>query len=134
MPAFSTNQIEPISSATAPFNETVPTEFSRLPANFSFPGLMKLQADTGGNFLPLTFNNIHGTVFDLTTNRPVATGDTGHLTVPAKQFPVVNLNLNFTYAAVNDSDITCAFHFPSAPANTYTVGVDREQLVQCLQK
>ncbi|PIL35102.1 hypothetical protein GSI_02890 [Ganoderma sinense ZZ0214-1] len=106
VPAFSTNQIEPISSATAPFNTTVPTEFSRSPANFSFPGMMKLQADTGGNFLPLTFNNIHGTVFDLTTNREVATGDTGHLTVPAKQFPVVNLNLNFTYSAVNDSDIT----------------------------
>ncbi|KAI1788874.1 hypothetical protein LXA43DRAFT_610099 [Ganoderma leucocontextum] len=106
VPPFSTNQIEPISSATAPFNTTVPAEFSRSPANFSFPGMMALQADTGGNFLPLTFNNIHGTVFDLTTNRQVATGDTGHLTVPAKQFPVINLNLNFTYSAVNDSDIT----------------------------
>lgn len=95
---------------------------------------MKLQADTGGNFLPLTFNNIHGTVFDLTTNRQVATGDTGHLTVPAKQFPVVNLNLNFTYAAVNDSDITCASCFLHMPIPTHVVVTNREQLVQRLQK
>ncbi|RPD56622.1 hypothetical protein L226DRAFT_615419 [Lentinus tigrinus ALCF2SS1-7] len=106
VPSFSTNQSEPLSPATNPFNKTIPAEFSRSPANFSFPGLMKLQADTGSNFLPLTFKNIHGTVFDLNTQRQVATGDTGHVTIPAKSFPVINLNLNFTYAAVNDSDAT----------------------------
>ena len=68
---------------------------------------MKLQADTGSNLLPLTFSNIHGTVFDLETDDQVATGDTGRLTVPAKDFPVINLNLNFTFSAVNDSDTTC---------------------------
>ncbi|TBU22366.1 hypothetical protein BD309DRAFT_1085143 [Dichomitus squalens] len=106
VPSFSTNQLQPLSPATAPFNTTVPTEFSRAPANFSFPGMMKLQADTGSNFLPLTFKNIHASVFDLTTGRQVASGDTGHLTIPAKKFPIVQLNLNFTYSAVNDSDIT----------------------------
>ncbi|TFK90996.1 hypothetical protein K466DRAFT_583221 [Polyporus arcularius HHB13444] len=106
VPSFSLNQAEPLSPATNPFNKTIPAEFSRSPANFSFPGLMQLQADTGSNYLPLTFKNIHGTVFDLTTERPVATGDTGHLTLPAHSLPVFNLNLNFTYAAVNDSDAT----------------------------
>ena len=109
VPAFNTNIAEPISPATAPFNKTIPADFSRAPANFSFPALMKLQADTGSNFLPITFRNIHGTVYDRDTNRQVATGDSGRLTIPAKDFPIINLNLNFTYNAINDSDITCTF-------------------------
>lgn len=115
VPSFSTNQAEPLSPADPAFNKTIPTEFSRAPANFSFPGLMKLQADTGGNFLPLTFKNIHSSVFDLDTDRQVASGDTGHLTVPAKQLPIINLNLNFTYSAINDSDATCMSHRPFFP-------------------
>lgn len=106
VPSFSTNQSEPLSQATGDFNKSITAEFSRSPTNFSFAGMMKLQADTGSNFLPLTFKNIHGTVYDLDTDAQVATGDTGHLTVPAKEFPIINLNLNFTYAAVNTSDTT----------------------------
>ncbi|OSC98021.1 hypothetical protein PYCCODRAFT_1376040 [Trametes coccinea BRFM310] len=106
VPGFNLNSTEPLSPATAPFNKTIPTEFSRAPANFSFPGEMQLQADTGGNFLPLTFNNIHGTVFDLQTSRQVAQGDTGKMTVPAKSFPIITLPLNFSYVATNDSDQT----------------------------
>ncbi|KAI0763549.1 hypothetical protein BD413DRAFT_483966 [Trametes elegans] len=106
VPGFNVNGSEPLSAATSPFNTTVPTQFSRAPANFSFPAEMKLQADTGSNFLPLTFNNIEGTVFDLQTSRQVATGETGKLTVPAKDFPIITLPLNFTYVATNDSDTT----------------------------
>ncbi|KAI0671169.1 hypothetical protein C8Q78DRAFT_974481 [Trametes maxima] len=106
VPGFSVNSAQPLSAATAPFNNSVPTEFSRAPANFSFPGEMKLQADTGGNFLPLTFNNIHGSIFDLQTSRLVASGDTGKLTVPAKDFPIITMPLNFSYVATNDSDQT----------------------------
>lgn len=107
VPSFSTNVVQPLSPAENPFNQSIPAEFSRAPANFSFPGLIKLQADTGSNFLPLSFKNIHGTVFDLKTAKQVAEGDTGHITVPAHGFPVINLNLNFTYNAINDSDATC---------------------------
>ncbi len=89
---------------------------------------MQLQADTGSNYLPLTFKNIHGTVFDLTTERPVATGDTGHLTLPAHSLPVFNLNLNFTYAAVNDSDATCV-SLPSHSRSSILTYMRREQLV-----
>ncbi|KAI0365334.1 hypothetical protein BV20DRAFT_1125022 [Pilatotrama ljubarskyi] len=106
VPGFNVNSQEPLSPATPPFNESIPVAFPRAPANFSFPAEMKLQADTGGNFLPLTFDNIHGTVFDLQTSRQVATGDTGKLTVPAKQFPIITLPLNFSYVATNDSDQT----------------------------
>ncbi|EIW52438.1 uncharacterized protein TRAVEDRAFT_156213 [Trametes versicolor FP-101664 SS1] len=106
VPGFSVNSADPLIAAEAPFNTTVVTDFSRAPTNFSFPGEMKLQADTGGNFLPLTFNNIHGSVFDLQTKRQVASGDTGKLTVPAKEFPIITLPLNFTYTATNDSDQT----------------------------
>ena len=107
VPGFSVNSLQPLAPATKPFNEGIPVEFSRAPANFSFPGEMQLQADTGGNFLPLTFNNIHGTIYDLQTTRQVAQGDTGKLTVPAKQLPIVTLPLNFSYVATNDSDQTC---------------------------
>ncbi|KAI0770673.1 hypothetical protein C8Q74DRAFT_919081 [Fomes fomentarius] len=106
VPSFSTNVVQPLSPAENPFNQSIPAEFSRAPANFSFPGLIKLQADTGSNFLPLSFKNIHGTVFDLKTAKAVAEGDTGHITVPAHGFPIINLNLNFTYSAINDSDAT----------------------------
>ncbi|KAI0823973.1 hypothetical protein BC628DRAFT_1411231 [Trametes gibbosa] len=106
VPGFNLNASQPLSSATAPLNETVPTEFSRAPANFSFPGQIVMQADTGSNFLPLTFNNIHGTVYDLQTSRAVATGDTGKLTVPARDLPIITLPLNFSYVATNDSDQT----------------------------
>ncbi|KAH9891872.1 hypothetical protein C8Q73DRAFT_701291 [Cubamyces lactineus] len=106
VPGFNVNSLQPLSPATKPFNESIPVEFSRAPANFSFPGEMQLQADTGGNFLPLTFNNIHGTIYDLQTTRQVAQGDTGKLTVPAKQLPIITLPLNFSYIATNDSDQT----------------------------
>ena len=107
VPDFQINQDTPLAQATGEFNKSIPVEFSRSPTNFSFPGMMKLQLDTGSNFLPLAFSNIHGAVYDLDTDNQVASGDTGKLTVPAKQFPVIQLNLNFTYAAVNDSDTTC---------------------------
>ncbi|KAH9932776.1 uncharacterized protein BXZ73DRAFT_89921 [Epithele typhae] len=106
VPSFSTNVSQPLSPATSDYNKTVTTEFSRSPANFSFPGLMKLQLDTGDNFLPLHFSNIHGSLYDLETSVQVASGDTGSLTLPAKSLPVIGLNLNFTYSAVNDSDTT----------------------------
>ena len=131
VPSFSTNQTEPLSSATGEFNKSIPAEFSRSPANFSFPGMMKLEADTSGNFLPLTFKNIHGIVYDLDTDNQIGTGDTGHLTVPAKALPIIDLNLNFTYSAVNDSDTTCASapHPRSGALYRADLLFPREQLV-----
>lgn len=108
-PGFQFNQDKPLTNASVAFNKTVPTEFSRAPANFSFPASADLQIDTSSNYLPLTFKSIHATIFDLTTLRQVATGDMGHMTLPAKQQIPIFIPLNFTYVATNDSDATCTF-------------------------
>ncbi|CAL1713670.1 unnamed protein product [Somion occarium] len=106
VPAFAFNSDTPLTTATEPFNKSVPFIFSRAPANFSFPSFADLQLDTGSNFLPLTFNNIHADIFDLVTARQVAQGDLGHMTVPAKKFPRIQIPMNFTYIATNDTDQT----------------------------
>ncbi|OBZ71128.1 hypothetical protein A0H81_08479 [Grifola frondosa] len=70
VPGFSFNSSSPLVNAGAPLNTTMPTEFSRAPANFSFPAAIDLQ------------------------------------TLPARAFPAIQLPLNFTYVAANDSDQT----------------------------
>ncbi|KAJ3556762.1 hypothetical protein NM688_g1846 [Phlebia brevispora] len=106
VPGFQFNQDTPLTNASVAFNKTVPTEFSRAPANFSFPASADLQVDTGSNFLPLVFSWLHATVYDLSTNREVGTGVLGHMTFPAKQQTQLYLPLNFSYVATNDSDQT----------------------------
>ncbi|KAI0076716.1 hypothetical protein K474DRAFT_1662590 [Panus rudis PR-1116 ss-1] len=106
VPAFEFNADTPLTQASGDFNKSIPVIFSRAPANFSFPAFADLQLNTDGNFLPLTFKNIHAEVYDLQTFQKVATGDLGHKTVPAKSFPRIELPLNFTYVAVNDTDQT----------------------------
>lgn len=107
VPSFSFDNTKPLVNATGSFAKSIPTEFSRAPANFSFPAFSDIQVDTGSNFLPLTFNSIHAQVFDLNTNLQVASGNIGHQTLPAKSFPIIQLPLNFTYVAANASDPTC---------------------------
>ena len=107
VPSFAFNSDTPLVQATGEFNKTVPFIFSRAPANFSFPAFADLQIDTGDNFIPLTFKNIHAKIFDLETSRQVAEGDLGHTTVPAKSFPKIQIPMNFTYVATNDTDQTC---------------------------
>jgi len=106
VPAFSFNVRTPLANATGSFRASVPIQFSRFPANFTFPAYANLQLDTSSNYLPLTFNHLRGQVFDIDTGRQVASGDLGKKTVPAKAFPQVFLPLNFTYVATNDSDPT----------------------------
>jgi hypothetical protein len=107
VPSFSFNNGQPLQQASGSFGSSIPTEFSRAPANFSFPAYADLELNTQSNFIPLTFNHLRGQVFDLGTGMQVASGDLGHKTVPAKSFPIVQLPLNFTYIASNDSDQTC---------------------------
>jgi hypothetical protein len=106
VPGFEFNNDTPLIAATGSFNSTIPIEFSRAPANFTFPAFAALQVDTNSNFLPLTFSHISAQVYDLDTNMQVATGYMGHHTLPAKSFADMNLPLNFTYVATNDSDPT----------------------------
>ncbi|TRM56910.1 hypothetical protein BD626DRAFT_406310 [Schizophyllum amplum] len=81
-------------------------QFSRLPANFSFAAMANLQLNTQDNYLPLKFSHLYGKVYDSETDEMVAEGDTGAMTLPAKAYPDVQLPLNFTYSASNDSDAT----------------------------
>jgi len=135
VPSFALNNSIPLANATGAFKSSIPASFSRAPANFSFPAYAALQVNTQGNFLPLTFKHLRAQVYDLETNERVATGDLGHMTVPAKSFPNIYLPLNFTYVATNDTDQTC--EFPGCLSiiwlicRTHSI---REKLVQCVQK
>ncbi|KAG8694665.1 hypothetical protein FRC11_002053 [Ceratobasidium sp. 423] len=82
-------------------------QFSRTPANFSFDALVALQVNTNGQVvLPLHFNNIHATIYDVTTSRQVAAGDLGGYSVPAKSYAAIQVPVTFSYQAANSSDAT----------------------------
>ncbi|ETW82178.1 hypothetical protein HETIRDRAFT_61294 [Heterobasidion irregulare TC 32-1] len=106
VPGFELNGRTPLQSASGDFNSSIPIQFSRIPTNFSFPAVADLQIDTGSNFLPLTFNSLHATVFDLDSLREVGHGEMGKTTLPAKTFSNIQMPLNFTYTTVNTTDTT----------------------------
>jgi len=106
VPSFSINGQTPLVQATGWFNQSVPAEFSRFPANFSFPGAVSLQVDTGSNFLPLTFNHLDAQVYDLNSFNLVGRGHLNRTKLPANHFTNILMPINFTYVATNDSDQT----------------------------
>ena len=137
VPAFAINGSSPLVSASGWFNDSIPAEFSRSPANFSFAGAISLQVDTTGNFLPLVFNDLDAQVYDLSSSRQVGVGHMNHTKLPAKTFTDILMPLNFTYLATNDSDLTCK---AKAPLRFYYYLLikwpisGRDHLVQRLQK
>ncbi|TFK60502.1 hypothetical protein BDN72DRAFT_872898 [Pluteus cervinus] len=106
VPGFNINNSRPLANATGSFAKSIPVGFSRSPANFSFPALAELQLDTSSNWLPLTINSLHATVYDLDSARQIGSGQLGKMTFPAKAFPDLAFPLNFSYLASNDSDQT----------------------------
>jgi len=90
-----------------PINGSSNIHFARLPANFTFDTNLNLQINTQSNFLPLTFNKIHATIFDSDTNKQIGEGEVGHTKIPAKAFFNYQLPVSFSYSAINDTDITC---------------------------
>lgn len=106
-PGFQINADVPLTNASSAFNKTIPTEFSRAPANFSFPGAADLRIDTHSNYLPIHLHKLHADVFDMQTNELVGTGDIASMTFSAKKFTPLSFPLNFSYIATNDSDQTC---------------------------
>ncbi|KAF7767952.1 hypothetical protein Agabi119p4_7195 [Agaricus bisporus var. burnettii] len=106
VPSFSFNSRTPLVNATGAWAEAVSYGFSRTPANFSFPAFASLQLNTGNNFVPVTFKHMRASIYDLDTGDQVGTGDLlESRTVPPKSFPQISLPLNFTYSAINASDI-----------------------------
>ena len=132
VPAFSFSNDTPLANATGSWENAIPTEFSRYPANFSFPAYAALQVDTTGNFIPLTFTRLRANVYDLQTNMQVGTGDLGRTTFQPKALTNFLLPLNFTYIAINDSDQTCKLIVVRECAAFICYA--RGELVQCMQE
>ncbi|KAJ7681476.1 hypothetical protein B0H17DRAFT_1076066 [Mycena rosella] len=65
VPSFAVSNATPLGNATGAWAAAVPTSFSRVPANFSFPAFADLQVDTDSNYLPLHFTRLRAQVFDL---------------------------------------------------------------------
>ncbi|KAF7323512.1 hypothetical protein MKEN_00570800 [Mycena kentingensis (nom. inval.)] len=106
VPDFNIDNDTPLTNASGAFAASIPTQFTRVPANFSFPAFANLQVDTTHNYLPLHFRHLRATVHDIDSGFLVATGDLGKHTVPAKGLPEIQLPLNFTYLGNNDTDAT----------------------------
>ncbi len=126
VPAFAFSSSSPLVNATGSWAQTVPTEFSRYPANFSFPAYVALQVDTTSNYIPITLSNLRADVYDLQTNMQVATGDAGREIYQPKKFTNILLPLNFTYIAINDTDQTCKLQrcFSGRPGFETLIGVN----------
>lgn len=112
VPSFALNGDTPLVQASGWFNESIPAQFSRFPANFSFPAAISLQVDTNSNFLPLAFKKVDAQVYDLDSFRLVGLGHLNHTKFPAHKFTDIQMPLNFTYVATNDSDLTCQLPSP----------------------
>ncbi|KAL4066437.1 hypothetical protein V8B97DRAFT_2025412 [Scleroderma yunnanense] len=106
VPGLSFNGSNPLTAATGSFNASIPTQFSRYPANFTFPAIAQIQVDTTSNIIPLTFNSISAQIWYPSSNMQIGTGYFGKKTLPAKSFPVIQIPLNFTYIATNQTDPT----------------------------
>ncbi|OCF40816.1 hypothetical protein I317_05351 [Kwoniella heveanensis CBS 569] len=80
--------------------------FNRVPTNFSFAGNLNLFGDASSSYLPVHFTSLQATLYDVTTNKKIATGDWGNKHMDHKDQQPVVLPVQFEYSAVNTSDIT----------------------------
>jgi hypothetical protein len=87
-------------------NDPDPPVFGVLPANFSFNANLDLKVDTNNNILPVRFKHLRAELYDLDTSRPIATGDLGPYTVPAKSYHQLLVPITFNYTAANRTDQT----------------------------
>jgi len=142
VPSFALDDGAPlINVTTGSFANSIPFVFSRAPANFTFPAFAQLDLNTQSSYVPIAFTKIAALVYDLETNQQVGTGGLlAEKTVPAKAFPKIELPLNFSYIATNDTDQTCenAFRLSSGSAQANELSTppppQRVKLVQCMQK
>ncbi|KAG8956024.1 hypothetical protein FRC04_006473 [Tulasnella sp. 424] len=102
--------------------------FNRYPANFSFTGGVDLQADTHGSYTPVHFKNITAEMYSADTFKLVATGSTGPLTMPAKSYFPLALNMTFSYSAVNTTDQTWNLFHDACQNKIAIVGGNRPGL------
>ncbi|GAB1520683.1 hypothetical protein RhiTH_003771 [Rhizoctonia solani] len=104
-------------------------QFSRVPANFSFDALVSLQVNTNGQIvLPLHFNNIRATIYEVESARQVASGDLGGYTVPAKTYAELKVPVTFSYEAANTSDVTWTKFYDACKNKSQVTGGKRPSL------
>jgi hypothetical protein len=100
-------------------NSTI--SFSRTPTNFSFTGNLNLYgtllttcnrdpadsiADSSSSYVPVQFSNLQAKLYDLNTNKVIATGDLGKHKVNRGANQPIILPVTFSYSALNTSDQT----------------------------
>ncbi len=120
---FPSNDVFGVDNSTIVFSRT-PTNFT-FQADFhvlgglvasrgtvldSYPWLMiplRFSADASSSFLPVRVTSLVTTVYDLNTNKAIATGDLKNFILPHKSDQAVTLPVTFSYTAVNASDTTC---------------------------
>jgi hypothetical protein len=106
VPSYEFDSTQPIQAVPGSTNTSDTILFSRIPANFTFPALVSLQADTSSTFIPVHLTELYAKVYDLDTNKMVANGSwTG--TLKAKTQTPIKIPVTFAYAAINASDTTC---------------------------
>ncbi|CAE6472437.1 unnamed protein product [Rhizoctonia solani] len=104
-------------------------QFSRIPANFTFDALVSLQVNTNGQVvLPLHFNNIRATIYEVESARQVASGDLGGYTVPAKTYAEIKVPVTFSYEAANTSDVTWTKFYDACKNKAQVTGGKRPSL------
>ncbi|KAG9308846.1 hypothetical protein JVU11DRAFT_8606 [Chiua virens] len=124
VPGVSFYSNSPLVGATGNFNASIPTEFSRSPANFSFPAMAEIQMDTSSNIIPLVLNHVDAQVWYPSSNFQIGSGYFGKATLPANSYPIISIPLNFSYVASNDTDPTwVAWYNACKNPGTYTDGV-----------
>ncbi|KAL7414432.1 hypothetical protein BDY24DRAFT_385184 [Mrakia frigida] len=118
IPSYEFDTTQPIQAIEGATNTSDTILFSRTPANFSFPALVSLAADSESTYIPVHLTSISAIVSDLGTGRQVANG-TWSGTFKAKTITNFNIPVTFSYAAINSSDTTWNNYY-TACAHIYT--------------
>jgi hypothetical protein len=103
-PSFAFNPSAPM---TTPTNSSNPVVTRGPSANFTFPALLDLEMNTGGNVIPIHMNNIHAKIYIVDTNKLIGQGDTGGFTRKAGATQQLDIPVLVNYVAPNDTDSTC---------------------------
>ncbi|CED85518.1 hypothetical protein [Phaffia rhodozyma] len=103
LPSYAFTVTQPFTMPSDATNDSI--EFSTLPANFSMPLSVQLQADTAGTYLPVHVTSLQATVYDVSTDKKVGKGSWKD-TFPAKTLKTFEMPLEISYQAVNSTETT----------------------------
>ena len=127
VPAFEFDSTQPLQAIAGGTNTSETILFNRIPANFTFPALVSVSANTDSSYIPVHITSLTSQIYDLETNQLVGNGTwSGHL--KAKSQTQIKLPVTFAYAAINASDTTwldfydaCAHIYPGTVRPTLNI-------------